>query len=60
MFSAAAPIVDPNAKTFDLLMIIALILFIVVAVWHVTVKSFINALWCAAFVFAAFALLFLS
>lgn len=60
MFSTAQAIVDANSKTFDLLMIIALILFVVVAGWHITMKSFINAVWCAAFVFMSFAFLYLT
>lgn len=60
LLANAAPIVDPNAKTFDLLMIVALILFVIVFAWQLTLKSFINALWLAAFVFTAAAFLFLS
>lgn len=60
MFSASAPIVDANAKTFDLLMIIAVILFVIVTAWHFTLRTFVTAVWCLAFAFMAFAFLFLS
>jgi hypothetical protein len=60
MLSTAQAIIDANAKTFDLLMLIAVILLIIVTVWNIVVRALVTACFTAAVGFMALALLFLT